>query len=227
MPCWDRSSRERPRSRGCCIPWHTSTSPRSSRSRSTGPVPWAWRWSARARGRGTSPSTTPHAGDGLGPLRFLGGARGLGRLRRQDVQLLPRRDEVGHRDVAVSNGNGLVPQRCGLSSPPSVMDDLPQTLKPLDAADPGTRGPVEVVASENRDRSPVQRDLRWGVYVVFRAPQNRQTLLFRIRPGDRHSGDSPHCIGVPPHRPGAGDQRGLGGAAGRTYSCRAGPFSQM
>ena len=27
-----------------------------------------------------------------------------------------------------------------------------------------------MVASENRDRSPVQRDLRWGVYVVFRAP---------------------------------------------------------
>ena len=40
-----------------------------------------------------------HAGDGLGPLRFLGGARGLGRLQRQDVQLFSGRDEVGDRDV--------------------------------------------------------------------------------------------------------------------------------
>ena len=40
-----------------------------------------------------------HAGDRLGPLRFFGGARGLRRLQRQDVQLFPGRDEVGHRDV--------------------------------------------------------------------------------------------------------------------------------
>lgn len=72
---------------------------------------------------------------------------------------------------AVSNASGLVPQRCGLQFPPVGVDDLPQILKPRDTG--GIlehKGTVEVVASENRDRSPVTRDLRWGVYVVFRAP---------------------------------------------------------
>ena len=72
---------------------------------------------------------------------------------------------------AVANGNGLAPQRCGLQFPPVGVDDLPRILKPREAG--GIlehNGTVEVVASENRDRSPVDRDLRWGVYVVFRAP---------------------------------------------------------
>jgi predicted homoserine dehydrogenase-like protein len=72
---------------------------------------------------------------------------------------------------AVSNGNGLIPQACGLQFPPVGVDDLPQVLKPRCAGGILEHaGTVEVVASENRDRSPVQRDLRWGVYVVFRAP---------------------------------------------------------
>jgi predicted homoserine dehydrogenase-like protein len=72
---------------------------------------------------------------------------------------------------AVANGCGLVPQAGGLRFPPVSVDDLPQVLKPREAGgilDHG--GTVEVVASENRDGSPVPRDLRWGVYVVFRAP---------------------------------------------------------
>jgi predicted homoserine dehydrogenase-like protein len=74
---------------------------------------------------------------------------------------------------AVANGTGLVPQRCGLQFPPVGTDDLPHVLKPRTAGgilDHG--GTVEVVASEHRDRSPVERDLRWGVYVVFRAPSD-------------------------------------------------------
>ncbi len=72
---------------------------------------------------------------------------------------------------AVANGSGLVPQRCGLQFPPVSVDDLPQVLKPREAGGILEHGgTVEVVASENRDRSPVPRDLRWGVYVVFRAP---------------------------------------------------------
>jgi predicted homoserine dehydrogenase-like protein len=72
---------------------------------------------------------------------------------------------------AVSNASGLVPQRCGLQFPPVGVDDLPQILKPLETGGVLEHaGTVEVVASENRDRSPVPRDLRWGVYVVFRAP---------------------------------------------------------
>lgn len=72
---------------------------------------------------------------------------------------------------AVSNGSGLIPQRCGLQFPPVGVDDLPHILKPRQAGGILEHaGTVEVVASENRDRSPVHRDLRWGVYVVFRAP---------------------------------------------------------
>jgi predicted homoserine dehydrogenase-like protein len=72
---------------------------------------------------------------------------------------------------AVANGSGLVPQACGLRFPPVSVDDLPQVLKPREAGGIlDHAGTVEVVASENRDGSPVPRDLRWGVYVVFRAP---------------------------------------------------------
>jgi predicted homoserine dehydrogenase-like protein len=72
---------------------------------------------------------------------------------------------------AVSNHSGLLPQRCGLQFPPVDIDDLADVLKPK--SDGGIlehSGTVEVIASENRDGSPVLRDLRWGVYVVFRAP---------------------------------------------------------
>jgi predicted homoserine dehydrogenase-like protein len=72
---------------------------------------------------------------------------------------------------AVANGNGLTPQRCGLQFPPVGVDGLPEMLKPRKSGGILEHsGTVEVVASENRDRSPVDRDLRWGVYVVFRAP---------------------------------------------------------
>jgi predicted homoserine dehydrogenase-like protein len=72
---------------------------------------------------------------------------------------------------AVSNGSGLVPQMCGLQFPPVDIDDLADVLKP--ESDGGIlehSGTVEVIASENRDMVPLARDLRWGVYVVFRAP---------------------------------------------------------
>jgi predicted homoserine dehydrogenase-like protein len=72
---------------------------------------------------------------------------------------------------AVANGTGLVPQACGLQFPPVGADDLPEVLKPRSAGGILEHaGTVEVVASEHRDRAPVNRDLRWGVYVVFRAP---------------------------------------------------------
>lgn len=72
---------------------------------------------------------------------------------------------------AVANASGLIPQRSGLRFPPVGVHELPQTLKP--ESDGGVlehSGTVEVVASEHRDGSPVAGDLRWGVYVVFKAP---------------------------------------------------------
>lgn len=72
---------------------------------------------------------------------------------------------------AVSNASGLLPQKSGLQFPPVDVDQLPNVLKPSTAGGILEHsGTVEVVASENRDGSPVRKDLRWGVYVVFKAP---------------------------------------------------------
>ncbi len=72
---------------------------------------------------------------------------------------------------AVSNASGLVPQKNGLQFPPVGTNRLQDILKP--SSEGGIlehSGTVEVIACENRDGSPVTNDLRWGVYVVFKAP---------------------------------------------------------
>jgi predicted homoserine dehydrogenase-like protein len=72
--------------------------------------------------------------------------------------------------AAVANATGLAPAPDGLAFPACGVDDLPRLLKPredgglLDHA-----GQVEVISSVERDGRPVFRDLRWGVYVTFRA----------------------------------------------------------
>jgi predicted homoserine dehydrogenase-like protein len=66
--------------------------------------------------------------------------------------------------AAVANATGLEPRPEGLRFPPVGCDELAAALGP------GSAGTVEVVSSLNRDGSPVERDLRWGVYVVFKAP---------------------------------------------------------
>ncbi len=72
---------------------------------------------------------------------------------------------------AVANGSGLMPQSCGLKFPPAGVHELAEILKPASAGGVLEHsGTVEVVASEHRDGRPVEGDLRWGVYVVFRAP---------------------------------------------------------
>ncbi|MBN1631103.1 MAG: flagellar biosynthesis protein FlgA [Thermoleophilia bacterium] len=71
---------------------------------------------------------------------------------------------------AVCNANELLPQACGLQFPAIGPEALPTVLKP--AAAGGIlqhSGTVEIVASENRDGTPIENNLRWGVFVVFRA----------------------------------------------------------
>ena len=71
---------------------------------------------------------------------------------------------------AVANASGLVPQQGGLQFPPVGVDKLPDVLKPKAAGGILEHsGTVEVVASENRDETPVKNHLRWGLYVVFKA----------------------------------------------------------
>jgi predicted homoserine dehydrogenase-like protein len=72
--------------------------------------------------------------------------------------------------AAISNATGLRAPRDGLSFPPCGAEELPQILIPRAAGgELEESGLVEVVSSLNRDGSPVARDLRWGVYVVFEA----------------------------------------------------------
>ena len=82
--------------------------------------------------------------------------------------------------TAVANATGLVPAPTGLAFPPCSVDDLASVLIPRD--DGGQlhhSGQVEVISSLQRDGTPVQRDLRWGVYVTFRAPTAYVQRCFR------------------------------------------------
>jgi predicted homoserine dehydrogenase-like protein len=70
---------------------------------------------------------------------------------------------------ALANASGLVPQRVGLQFPPVGARNLANVLRPVnDGGILEHGGTVEVVASEQRDGSPIEDHLRWAVYVVFR-----------------------------------------------------------
>jgi predicted homoserine dehydrogenase-like protein len=72
--------------------------------------------------------------------------------------------------AAVANATGLSPAPEGLAFPPCGVDDLPRVLRPReDGGSLHHAGQVEVISSLERDGRPVFRDLRWGVYVTFRA----------------------------------------------------------
>ena len=76
--------------------------------------------------------------------------------------------------AAVANATGLTPSPSGLAFPPCGVDDLPRVLRPVDAGGQlHHAGQVEVIASVERDGRPVFRDLRWGVYVTFRALEDQ------------------------------------------------------
>jgi predicted homoserine dehydrogenase-like protein len=82
--------------------------------------------------------------------------------------------------AAVANATGLDVPSGGLSFPPCGVDDLPHILRPKSVG--GTLeqpGIVEVVSSLERDGRPVYRDLRWGVYAVFEAPNAYAANCFR------------------------------------------------
>ncbi|HEY0522910.1 MAG TPA: Gfo/Idh/MocA family oxidoreductase [Stellaceae bacterium] len=83
--------------------------------------------------------------------------------------------------AAIANANDLGVPYDGLAFPPCGVDDLPHVLRPR--ADGGTLeregGMVEVVSCLERDGRPVFRDLRWGVYVVLKAPNDYAAACFK------------------------------------------------
>jgi predicted homoserine dehydrogenase-like protein len=81
--------------------------------------------------------------------------------------------------AAVANATGLRPQDEGLLFPPVDVDDLSTILRPKILGGTLTRsGTVEVISSLNRDGSPLNRDLRWGVYVTFEAKTDYAVKCF-------------------------------------------------
>ena len=82
--------------------------------------------------------------------------------------------------AAVANACGLGVPHDGLGFPPCGADDLASVLRPrhLGGAMAGD-GMVEVVSSLRRDGQPVERDLRWGVYVVFKAESEYAASCFK------------------------------------------------
>lgn len=80
---------------------------------------------------------------------------------------------------SVSNATGLIAPD-GLLFPPCSVDDLPEVLRPqTEGGVLHHRGQVEVISSLQRDGSSVERDLRWGVYVVFAGGSDYVERCFR------------------------------------------------
>jgi predicted homoserine dehydrogenase-like protein len=77
--------------------------------------------------------------------------------------------------AAVANACGLDVPEDGLAFPPCGVDALADVLGPRGFG----HGVVEVVSSLERDGTAVERDLRWGVYVVLEAPNAYAAACFR------------------------------------------------
>lgn len=82
--------------------------------------------------------------------------------------------------AAIANACDLSVPEDGLMFPPCGVDDLSHILRPREVGGQLDRdGMVEVVSSLERDGRPVYRDLRWGVYVVLKAPNDYAAACFR------------------------------------------------
>ncbi|MGI9412884.1 MAG: NAD(P)H-dependent oxidoreductase [Hyphomicrobiales bacterium] len=82
--------------------------------------------------------------------------------------------------AAIANACGLDAPDDGLLFPPCGDHELQTVLRPKSAGGVLARsGTVEVVSSLHRDGSEVERDLRWGVYAVFEAPNDYTARCFR------------------------------------------------
>ncbi len=82
--------------------------------------------------------------------------------------------------AAIANACDLSAPDNGLIFPPCSTDDLQNILRPKSIGGVLDRdGMVEVVSSLNRDGSDVARDLRWGVFVILKAPNDYAAGCFK------------------------------------------------
>ena len=81
--------------------------------------------------------------------------------------------------AAIANACELDVPSDGLLFPPCGADDLAHILRPRELGGQlAGDGMVEVVSSLERDGRPVPKDLRWGVYVVLKAPNDYAAACF-------------------------------------------------
>ncbi len=81
--------------------------------------------------------------------------------------------------AAVANATGLAPAPGGLTFEPCGVADLADRLKPASAGGVLEHaGQVEVISSVERDGSLVAGDLRFGVFVIFVAPNDYTARCF-------------------------------------------------
>ncbi|HYZ21584.1 MAG TPA: Gfo/Idh/MocA family oxidoreductase [Rhodopila sp.] len=81
--------------------------------------------------------------------------------------------------AAVANASGLTPAPDGLAFPPVGTHELAAALRPGNQGMLHHAGQVEVISSVHRDGRAVTNDLRWGVYVVFEAPNDYAARCFQ------------------------------------------------
>jgi len=82
--------------------------------------------------------------------------------------------------AAIANACEHDVPEAGLAFPPCGVDDLAHVLRPRTVGGQLDHdGMVEVVSSLERDGRPVFRDLRWGVYVVLKAPNDYAAACFK------------------------------------------------
>lgn len=81
--------------------------------------------------------------------------------------------------AAVANASGLTPAPDGLVFPPVGTHELAEKLRPGNAGVLHHAGQVEVISSVHRNGSQVTNDLRWGVFVVFEAPNDYAKRCFQ------------------------------------------------
>ena len=73
--------------------------------------------------------------------------------------------------AAVANATGLTPAPGGLTFPACSVKDLASQMIPnTDGGSLHHEGQVEVVSSRGTERNDIENDLRWGVFVTFKAP---------------------------------------------------------
>lgn len=82
--------------------------------------------------------------------------------------------------AAIANACDLKVPQDGLLFPPCDVDNLARVLCPQKAGEVlAESGSVEVVSSLKRNGQALERNLRWGVYVVLEAPTDYAAACFK------------------------------------------------